>query len=428
VGAPPQCGSRRRGAAHDPRVSVMTSVQPSLVSVLCVAYKHERFVGEAVRSVLAQTYAPLDIIILDDASPDATADVIAAELSKHSGRSDIRFIRNDRNLGIFGNIRNGLSLTNGDFIVIFCGDDVMLPTLVEKMVKVWQEADVSLVTANALYIDEDGNELNRFYTDPAGPCEDTFEALAKNGGNTITFGAAIGLERNLYREFGYPPEYLNTEDIMLAFYAYLAKGARFILEPLLKYRVHENNSSLSLKWERSTTPIDRLRLEGEMYLDRLVHSLEMAAELERRRKADPARLDKVARRIGPLLAKQTAEGASKLVEHPDIERARPHRIEPRQKLFPFRSDLCCGRRGDQASHSQRVELDAGLDEFPFPIVEDAPLCDGSRIARLQPLVEKTAEGCLVDPEIGQLRVRGARLDPRARDHRHLETRAPRTRR
>jgi len=291
----------------------MTVVQPPLVSVVCVAYKHERFVGEAVRSVLAQTYAPLDIIILDDASPDATADVIAAELPKHAGRDDIRFIRNDRNLGIFGNFRKGLSLANGDFIIMFCGDDAMLPTMVEKMVKVWREAEVSLVTANVLYIDADGTELNRFYKDPAGPYDDTFKTLARDGVNAASFGAAMGFERDLYREFGFPPEYLNTEDIMLPFYAYLAKGVRFISEPLLRYRVHANNSSLSLEWERSTA-IDRLRLEGEMYLDRLAHSVEMLAELERRRRADRARFGGIARRIRPLLAEQTIEGAKKLVE------------------------------------------------------------------------------------------------------------------
>jgi hypothetical protein len=100
---------------------------------------------------------------------------------------------------------------------------------------------------------------------------------------------------------------------MLPFYAYLAKGVRFISEPLLRYRVHTNNSSLSLEWERSTA-IDRLRLEGEMYLDRLAHSIEMAAELDRRRRGDPARFGGVARRIRPLLAEQTIEGARKLVE------------------------------------------------------------------------------------------------------------------
>jgi hypothetical protein len=109
--------------------------------------------------------------------------------------------------------------------------------------------------------------------------------------------------KQLYLDFGYPPEYLTTEDIMLPFYAYLAKGARFIPEPLARNRVHPLNASLSLEWERSTT-IERPRVEAEMYSVHLAHCLEMSAELERRRLADSARFDDVAHRIRPLLAHQ----------------------------------------------------------------------------------------------------------------------------
>jgi glycosyltransferase involved in cell wall biosynthesis len=291
----------------------MTLVQPPLVSVVCVTYRQEGFAREAVRSVLAQTYPMLDIIILDDASPDDTGEVIAAELAKHRDRIDVRFIRNETNLGFFANARKGLSLAQGDFIVLFCGDDVMQPRMVERMVEVWREADVSLVTANACYIDEAGQKLNRFFRDPTQPYDDTFETLARHCRNAVCFGVAMGFERQLYEEFGFPPDHLTSEDIMLPFYAYLAKGARFIPEPLVQYRVHAHNSSLSLKWERST-PIDRLGVEFEMVFDALAHSVEMAAELERRRTADPARFGDIARRIQPLLTEQTYDWARKLVD------------------------------------------------------------------------------------------------------------------
>jgi glycosyltransferase involved in cell wall biosynthesis len=283
-----------------------------LVSVVCLTYNHEKFALDAVRSILAQSYAPLDIVILDDASTDATAEIIWAELARHPGRSDIRFLRNPQNLGVFGNSRKALSLARGDFIVGCAGDDIMLPTMVEKMVRVWREADVSLVTANVAYIDEAGNELNRFYADPAGPYIETFEELARYGANALCFGAAMGFERQLYLEFGYPPEYLTTEDIMLPFYAHLAKGGRFIPEPLLKYRVHAHNDSLGRQWERGNA-VERLFLEAEMHSVHLAHALLMIEELDRRQAADPSRYDAVARRIRPLLTEQANERASKYV-------------------------------------------------------------------------------------------------------------------
>src|SRR5258707_4720269 len=163
-----------------------------LVSIVYITYTQEKFALDAIRSVLAQTYPMLDIIILDDASPDGTADIIAGELANHRNRVDLRFIRNDHNLGAFANARKGLALAQGDFIVEFSGDDIMLPTMVEKMVEVWQDADVSLVTANACYIDEVGRELSRFFRNPMEAHDETFETLVRHCGNAVCFGAAMG--------------------------------------------------------------------------------------------------------------------------------------------------------------------------------------------------------------------------------------------
>jgi capsular polysaccharide biosynthesis protein/glycosyltransferase involved in cell wall biosynthesis len=285
-----------------------------LVSIVYLTYKQEKFALDALRSVLAQTYPMLDVIILDDASPDGTADIIAAELAKHRDRIDIRFIRNDKNLGVYGNERKGMSLSQGDFIVCFSGDDVMLPTLVERMIKVWLEHDVSLVTANALYIDEAGKELNRFHHNPAEPYDESFETLARHGYNAVCQGAAMGIERSLYDEFGWPPEYLTSADIMLPFYAYLSKGARFIPEPLLKYRVHGQNLSMSLRYERSKTPIDKLLVLAETRYIHIAHALLMISELERLAQADPARYGEVEQRLRPLLNALVHERAQQMVE------------------------------------------------------------------------------------------------------------------
>src|SRR5882672_9297943 len=112
------------------------TAQSPLVSIVCLTYRHEKFVREALGGILSQTYAPLDIVILDDASPDATAFVIESELHRHRDR---RFIRNERNLGARDNFVKGINLARGSFIVSASGDDIMMPTMIEKMVKVWQD-------------------------------------------------------------------------------------------------------------------------------------------------------------------------------------------------------------------------------------------------------------------------------------------------
>jgi glycosyltransferase involved in cell wall biosynthesis len=320
---------RRRASAE---LCTLDQFPVPLVSIVYVTYRHEKFALDALRGVLGQTYPMLDIIVLDDASADATAAIIAAELAKHRDRVDVRFVRNDRNLGAFGNTRKGLALAQGDFIILFNGDDVMLPTMVEKMVRAWQETDVSLVTANARYIDETGQELNQFFRNPTEPYDETFEALARHCSNAVCFGAAMGFERSLYDRFGYPPEYLTAEDVMLPFYAYLCKGARFIPEPLLKYRVHAQNTSMTLQWERSKNPVDKLRVWAEDRYIHLAHACLMISELERLVKSDPSRLGEVERRIRPLLNALVHERAQQMVQaRKELEemRASPHlAVEP----------------------------------------------------------------------------------------------------
>ncbi len=283
-----------------------------LVTILLLCYKHERFAAEAVSGVLSQTYSPLEIIVFDDCSPDQTAQVIERTLARERPRSDVRFIRNAKNLRANLVVRTGLQMAKGSFIFVSHGDDIMLPNMVEEMVRVWTDQNVSLVTANALYIDEDSQELNRTVRDPALPADDSFETLARDGANACCFGPAIGFERAIYEKFDWVPPYLRAYDIMYPFYAYLLKGARFINKPLLKYRVHGQNTSLSLQVEK-TNDAERAKVEERIYLGHLAHATLMEEQLNRLQNEEPERYGPIAARITPLVNVQLAEMAKKLV-------------------------------------------------------------------------------------------------------------------
>lgn len=284
-----------------------------LVTILLLTYRHEHFIAEAVRSILAQTYRPLEIVILEDASPDGTWQAIARELDHHDRRDDVRVIRNPRNLGFRGNTIRGLEETHGEFVVRVAGDDIAARNLVERMVDVWQREQVSLVTVNASYIDAQSKSLNRIHCHPAADCDESFETLVRDGVNTACFGVAMGFERALYDEFGWAPEHLQASDIIMPFYAYLAKGVRFIREPLVRYRAHDHNLSFSLAAERAKDPIDKLIAEEHIFYLHLAHALFMDDELTRLKASNPERFGPIAERIEPLLAIQKTETARKLV-------------------------------------------------------------------------------------------------------------------
>ena len=244
----------------------MPDAADPIISVVLLCYNHEKFVAEAVNGVLAQTHAPLDIVIVDDCSTDNTAAIVDEVLAGNPRRPVGRWIRNPQNLTWWGACPVGLAAARGDFIVLSCGDDIMLPDMVARMADVWRREKVSLVTTNVDYIDENSNPLGRTARDCTVDADDSFETLARDGANACCFGAAIGFEREVYATFGLPPSHLRAADIMLPFYAYLLKGARFIREPLLKYRVHAQNSSMGLAAAK-TEGLDKLRVHEQIVKD-----------------------------------------------------------------------------------------------------------------------------------------------------------------
>lgn len=291
----------------------MTTSEAPPVTVVLLCYNYERYVDEALNGLFAQTYRPLDIIILDDCSSDRSAEIIEARLAQRGNPSNIRFVRNQKNMvhpipGILGMIK-------GDFVILLSADDVMLPHMIERMAQIWVEQRVSLVTANAFYIDEKSNYLDRTFRALGLPADDSFETLARDGSNACCFGAAMGFERAIFEIFGWPPtDFLECSDIILPFYAYFLGGARFIREPLLKYRVHSRNSSLSLLAEKVTGEAQLLASERS-WRNHLAHAIFFSEELDRLHSTSPERFAALANKVRPLIGTQISEMARKLVRN-----------------------------------------------------------------------------------------------------------------
>jgi glycosyltransferase involved in cell wall biosynthesis len=295
----------------------------TLISIVMLCYNHEKFVAEALDGVLAQIYSPLDIVIIDDCSPDATAEIVSARLAELTGRPDIRFIRNSVNLGLLGACDVAFKATRGAFVVLTCDDDVMHPTMVSEMVAVWKSENVSLVATNAELIDAYTKPLGRTFRDLESAADDSFETLVRDGANACCFGAGFGFEREVYSTFGVPPAHLNNLDIMLPFYAYLLKGGRFLNKPLVRYRIHGKNDSLSFIEQRSDER-GKLLVRDRAFYGHIAHAVAMMEELDRLSETMPDRYRELAPKIGPLLTIQAVEMAKKLVRNrTELERLKP---------------------------------------------------------------------------------------------------------
>lgn len=133
-----------------------------LVSVICLCYNHKPFLREAVESVVRQTYGNIQIILVDDASTDGSAQLVQQLVTEYK---QIQSILLPANLGNCKAFNQGLALATGDFIIDFATDDVMKPERIEKQVDFFsqQRPSVGVVFTDAIYIDVEGNQIRRHF-------------------------------------------------------------------------------------------------------------------------------------------------------------------------------------------------------------------------------------------------------------------------
>lgn len=119
-------------------------------------FNGEAFLRESLDSILGQTYAPREAIVMDDASTDSTPEIVA------SYGNAVRYVRQPANRGQFGNVNDGIALAQGDLIGVFHADDVYLPEMLEREVA-WlvRHPEAGAVFCSDSFIDAEGREFGR---------------------------------------------------------------------------------------------------------------------------------------------------------------------------------------------------------------------------------------------------------------------------
>ena len=129
-----------------------------LISVVMPAYNCEKYIGQAVDSVIAQTYSNWELLILDDRSGDGTPRVIENLREKDTR---IRTFQNETNLGA-GNTRNrGVELARGKWIAFLDSDDMWAADKLEKQLELLAQEDKAvLLYTGSGFVDESGKPLD----------------------------------------------------------------------------------------------------------------------------------------------------------------------------------------------------------------------------------------------------------------------------
>ena len=206
------------------------------VTVLMSVWNGERFVAEAVESVLAQTFGDFEFLIVDDASTDSTPAILAAYRDAR-----VRILRNDENLGLTKSLNRGLREARGEYVARLDADDVCLPRRLELQSSFLNaNPNVAVVGGQAHFIGENGRRRLGDRT----PRSARAAKFALMFSSPLIHSAAMFRRSVVVDELhGYDEEFVTSQDVDLWSRISARHELRNLDAYVLRHRVHRGSIS-----------------------------------------------------------------------------------------------------------------------------------------------------------------------------------------
>lgn len=204
------------------------------ISVIMPVYNGEKYLKEAIDSILKQTFSDFELLLINDGSTDSTEAIIKSY-------DDVRmiYIKNEKNLGLIKTLNKGLDLAKGEFIARMDQDDIALPTRFEKQINIFHKnPDIGVCGTWFTCFGEGIKEKTLQHPVNSESIKINLLGRSSLGHPTVM------LRKSAMENLRYDENYQSAEDY--EFWVSLSRVTRLynIPESLLKYRVHQTNISV----------------------------------------------------------------------------------------------------------------------------------------------------------------------------------------
>lgn len=206
-----------------------------LISIVMPVYNAEKTVSQAIHSVIAQTFQDWELVVVNDRSKDDSKSII---LSLAKSDSRIRYIENEKNLGVSKTRNRGVSLALGHWIAFLDSDDIWESDKLMAQTDLMNRLDARFIFTGSAFMDENGRRLNYCLNVPN---KVSFRQLLKQ--NVISCSSVL-IDKALLEK--YPMASGNMHEDYAVWLSIL-KNERILAygidRPLLIYRVSVNSKS-----------------------------------------------------------------------------------------------------------------------------------------------------------------------------------------
>ncbi len=220
-------------------------ISTPLVSIIIPSYNHANYIQECITSVIAQDYANIELIIIDDGSRDDSVEIIEAMVASCQERF-VRFeFRSRPNKGLTATMNEGMQWATGKYFSYISSDDLMLPAKTRLLVEfIAEQSNVAGVFACAEVIDESASLISLHKMHSAAVCN--FENVLLHANWLVASSMLVDL--GAMKSVGGYDESIYFED----WYMWLKlthAGQELMILPivLVKYRMHADNMSKNVE-------------------------------------------------------------------------------------------------------------------------------------------------------------------------------------
>lgn len=250
------------------------------VSFVVPCYRLAHFLVECVTSILSQSYKNIEIIILDDQSPDDTAEIANGIISSHPEQM-ISYVLNSENLGNIRNYNKGINISRGKYVWILSPDDRLRnQCAVEKYVALMEsDATIGYVFSAAATI-EDGRDIGllqrSLYRVEDQILEDQHFVKDILSNNFELVAASVMIRKECYENVTlFPPDMPHRGDSYVWSLIAMKYRVGFFAEAMVDYRVHPDSIASLLMQDNIARAIEDdiavpWRVKGEAEKENLI--------------------------------------------------------------------------------------------------------------------------------------------------------------
>jgi glycosyltransferase involved in cell wall biosynthesis len=211
----------------------MSNIQKSRITVLMPVYNGEKYLREAIDSILNQTFTDFEFLIVDDGSTDNSVEIINSYQN-----SRINLVKNDKNEGLVYTLNRGLSLAKGEYIARMDCDDISLPERLKKQIDFLDSNSEIAVVGTWIKVINEKEEPQTTWQYPLKPLEIQWNLYFYC---PLAHPSVMFRKRIILSNGSYSPEMTHAEDYEL----WWRLSKKYLLanlpDILLIYRQHQSS-------------------------------------------------------------------------------------------------------------------------------------------------------------------------------------------